>query len=124
MNEEGTAEVPRGERGEIWVRSPTIMKGYWRNEKATKETLTSDGWLRTGDIVHLAEDGQIYVVDRKKASNCRVHPIVLANHLLGIDQSQGLSGGSGGTRSIAFGPSSNCRCRRYWHSQVKKRPSL
>ena len=73
MNEKGTAEVPRGERGEIWVRSPTVMKGYWRNEKATKETLTPDGWLKTGDIVHVAEDGQIYVVDRKKANNCHPH---------------------------------------------------
>ena len=66
MNDEATAEVPQGERGEIWVRGPNIMKGYWRNEKATKETLTADGWLMTGDICYVDKDGYFYIVDRKK----------------------------------------------------------
>ena len=68
MNEDGTAEVPLGERGEFWFRGPNVMKGYWHNEKATKETLTPDGWLKTGDIAYATKDGLIYIVDRKKAS--------------------------------------------------------
>ena len=74
MNEAGTAEVAAGERGEIWLKGPNIMKGYWRNEKATKETLTADGWLKTGDICYVDEKGgeggimRFFVVDRLKVS--------------------------------------------------------
>lgn len=42
------------------------MKGYWKNPKATAETLTPDGWLKTGDIACVDEDGQFFIVDRKK----------------------------------------------------------
>ena len=70
MNDEATAEVSPGQRGEIWVRAPNVMKGYWRNEKATKETLTEDGWLMTGDICYMDKDGLFYIVDRKKVNEC------------------------------------------------------
>ena len=66
MNEDGTAEVPDGQHGEIWAQGPTIMKGYWRNEKATKETLTSDGWLKSGDIGYVDKEGLVHIVDRRK----------------------------------------------------------
>ncbi len=67
MNDAGTAEAPRGARGELWVRGPIVMKGYWRNEKATREVLTDDGWLVTGDICYLDQEGDTFhVVDRKK----------------------------------------------------------
>lgn len=66
MNEDGSAEVPDGERGEIWIQGPTVMKGYWRNETATNETLTPDGWLKTGDIGYVDKEGLIYIVDRRK----------------------------------------------------------
>jgi 4-coumarate--CoA ligase len=42
------------------------MKGYWRNPQATKETKTDDGWLKTGDIAYVDDQGKFYVVDRKK----------------------------------------------------------
>lgn len=42
------------------------MKGYWRNSKATSETLTPDGWLKTGDIGYVDEFGKFFIVDRKK----------------------------------------------------------
>jgi long-subunit acyl-CoA synthetase (AMP-forming) len=42
------------------------MKGYWQNKKATDETITPDGWLRTGDVARQDENGWYYVVDRKK----------------------------------------------------------
>lgn len=66
MNDEGEAEVPSGERGEVWIRGPTVMKGYWRNEEATKETVTEDGWLKTGDICYIDHMNEFHVVDRKK----------------------------------------------------------
>ena len=68
MDDDGKAEVPANERGELWVKAPNVMKGYWRNEKATKETLTPDGWLRTGDVCYVNEDGKFYIVDRKKVA--------------------------------------------------------
>ena len=57
--------VPVGETGELVVRGPQVMKGYWNQPEATAETLR-DGWLYTGDIVRMDEDGYFYVVDRKK----------------------------------------------------------
>lgn len=54
------------ESGEIWVRGPQIMAGYHNNEKATSETITPDGWLRTGDIGHYDENFEFYITDRLK----------------------------------------------------------
>lgn len=59
-----TEEVPVGEIGEIAIKGPQVMKGYWNNEEATKKTLV-DGWLLTGDMGKMDEDGYFYVVDRK-----------------------------------------------------------
>ncbi|KAJ5561673.1 hypothetical protein N7535_003865 [Penicillium sp. DV-2018c] len=63
---DGTEVTERNARGELWVRAPNVMKGYWRNEKATRETLTEDGWLRTGDVAFVDDDGKFHVVDRMK----------------------------------------------------------
>ncbi|KAG5870294.1 hypothetical protein JTB14_020368 [Gonioctena quinquepunctata] len=52
--------------GEICVKGPMMMKGYYRNEQATRETFTSDGWLKTGDLGHYDDDGYFYIVDRLK----------------------------------------------------------
>jgi len=59
-------DAPQGEEGEIWVRGPQVMKGYLNNPAATSETLTDDGWLRTGDIGRVDENGFFYIVDRLK----------------------------------------------------------
>ncbi len=59
-------ELPVGEIGELLVYGPQVMLGYWNNPAATAETLTSDGWLRTGDIVSADADGYVKVHDRKK----------------------------------------------------------
>ena len=52
--------------GELWVRGPQLMRGYWQLPQATNEALTHDGWLRTGDIVSLDEDGYLRLLERKK----------------------------------------------------------
>jgi long-chain acyl-CoA synthetase len=59
------AELPVGQIGEIVIRGYNVMKGYWRNPGATAETVT-DGWLKTGDLARVDEDGYFYIVDRKK----------------------------------------------------------
>lgn len=58
--------VPTGEPGEIWVRSEQVMGGYWGKPEATREAITPDGWLRSGDGGHMDADGYIYVTDRIK----------------------------------------------------------
>jgi long-chain acyl-CoA synthetase len=63
--ESGTREVPAGEDGELCIRGPQVMKGYWNKPEETAETLR-DGWLHTGDIARMDEDGYFYIVQRKK----------------------------------------------------------
>ncbi|CAJ0606727.1 unnamed protein product [Cylicocyclus nassatus] len=59
-------EVPMGERGEICVRGPTVMKGYLNRSDATAETIDADCWLHTGDIGYVDEKGHLFIVDRLK----------------------------------------------------------
>lgn len=65
VDDEGN-EVATGERGELWIRGPQVMQGYWRHEAETAAALTSDGWFKTGDYVVISDDGYISIVDRKK----------------------------------------------------------
>ncbi|HEV2078345.1 MAG TPA: fatty acid--CoA ligase family protein, partial [Allosphingosinicella sp.] len=55
-----------GERGEVAIRSAANIRGYWRDPEATEAAFTADGYLRTGDIGYLDEDGYLFIVDRKK----------------------------------------------------------
>jgi len=63
---ESGADLPAGREGELWIKGPQVMKGYLNNEKATTETLTPDGWLKTGDIAYIDDDGYMFIVDRLK----------------------------------------------------------
>jgi len=99
LDEEGN-EVALGERGEISIRGPQVMKGYWKRDDATAEVMTSDGYFRTGDIGIMDEDGYFKIVDRKKdmilVSGFNVypnevedamstHPKILECGVIGID---------------------------------------
>lgn len=102
MDEEGTRELPTGEVGELWARGPQIVKGYWNNAQATAATFV-DGWVRTGDLARLDEEGFCYIVDRAKdmiirggeniycteVENCLYeHPAVMDAALIGIPHHQ------------------------------------
>jgi len=63
--ETGTKEMPLGEIGELVIRGPQVMKGYWNMAEETRNTLR-DGWLYTGDIARMDQDGYFQIVDRKK----------------------------------------------------------
>ncbi|CAA7391521.1 unnamed protein product [Spirodela intermedia] len=58
--------LPMNRSGELWLRGPYVMKGYFSNPEATASTLNSGGWLRTGDLCYIDEDGFLFVVDRLK----------------------------------------------------------
>ena len=59
-------DLPPGTEGELWIRGPQVMKGYLNNPGATAETMTQDGWLRTGDLAIIDEDGFMFIRDRLK----------------------------------------------------------
>ncbi|HET9427402.1 MAG TPA: class I adenylate-forming enzyme family protein [Allosphingosinicella sp.] len=63
---EGDRHLPAGERGEIAIRSAANIRGYWRDEAATRAAFTADNYLRTGDVGYLDEDDYLFIVDRKK----------------------------------------------------------
>ncbi|MDY6840903.1 MAG: AMP-binding protein [Pseudomonadota bacterium] len=65
VDEEGN-ETPLGEPGELCVKGPQVMRGYWQRPEDTRKSFTEDGYFRTGDIALIQEDGYIRIVDRKK----------------------------------------------------------
>ena len=71
------------EAGELCVRGPQVMQGYWNRPEETKNTITEDGWLKTGDIAMVSEDGFVRIVDRKKdmilVSGFNVYPNEIEN---------------------------------------------
>jgi long-chain acyl-CoA synthetase len=79
--EDSTQYVPLGQRGEICISGPNVMKGYWNNPEATAAVTTFDGMLRTGDVGYMDEDGFVSIVDRTKdmllCSGYNVYPRVL-----------------------------------------------
>ena len=58
--------MPAGEVGELMIKGPIVMTGYYGNERGTREAIEPDGWLHTGDLASMDDIGQIFIVDRKK----------------------------------------------------------
>ncbi|KAF8264657.1 AMP binding protein [Lactarius quietus] len=87
-DEDNIIDAAPGEPGELWVRGPTVMKGYLNNRSATANSITADGWFKTGDIATKDEEGYYKIVDRKKelikykASGFQVPPAELESILL------------------------------------------
>ncbi|WP_044870520.1 long-chain-fatty-acid--CoA ligase FadD1 [Pseudomonas sp. LFM046] len=81
-------DVGLGAPGELCVKGPQVMKGYWQRQEATDEILDADGWLRTGDIAVIQEDGYMRIVDRKKdmilVSGFNVYPNELEDVLAAL----------------------------------------
>jgi long-chain acyl-CoA synthetase len=73
--------VPLGKSGELCIRGPNVMKGYWKSPDATAALMTADGFMRTGDVGYMDEDGYVYIVDRTKdmllCGGFNVYPRVL-----------------------------------------------
>jgi long-chain acyl-CoA synthetase len=88
LRDENNQDVAIGEAGELCVKGPQVMRGYWQNATETQQTFTVDGWLKTGDIARFDQDGFLYVVDRKKdmivVSGFKVYPneieAIIATH--------------------------------------------
>ena len=65
MNDNGD-QLPLKERGELQIRGSTVFKGYWDKPEANAEVFTSDGWMKTGDVAYIDDEGYLYIVDRIK----------------------------------------------------------
>lgn len=80
-----TKDVPLGEEGELWQKAPSVAIGYWNKPEDTAETFLGDGWMKTGDIVKLDEEGYVYICGRTKelikASGYSVFPAEVEEYL-------------------------------------------
>lgn len=103
IDEEGKA-LPEGEEGELCVRGPQVMKGYWEQPEETEKAIDSEGWFKTGDMAVIQEDGYIKIVDRKKdminVSGFKVfpnevedvlcsHPDIVESAVVGVTDDEG-----------------------------------
>ncbi|KTE05497.1 long-chain-fatty-acid--CoA ligase [Sphingopyxis sp. H115] len=83
--EDPSKDASDGEPGELAVKGPQIMQGYWNRPDADKDSFTDDGWLRTGDVAVVEEGGYIRIVDRLKdmiaVGGFKVYPSVIEAHL-------------------------------------------
>ncbi|SPJ25210.1 AMP-binding protein [Palleronia abyssalis] len=89
VDPETLEEKGPNEEGELWVKGPNVMLGYLNNAQATRETITEDGWLRTGDLAIIDEDGYMFVRERVKElikfKGFQVAPAELEAELVGHD---------------------------------------
>jgi long-chain acyl-CoA synthetase len=82
-------DLPLGEVGEICIKGPQVMEGYWQRPKDTAEVMLPGGWLRTGDVGRMDEDGFFWIEDRKKdmilVSGFNVYPNEIENVVVELD---------------------------------------
>jgi fatty-acyl-CoA synthase len=99
VDPETLTPLPAGERGEILIRGPTLFSGYYRDEQKTREVVTADGWLRSGDLGALGDGGRIRYLGRLKdmlkvggenvaaveiESHLCTHPAIMAAQVIGV----------------------------------------
>jgi long-chain acyl-CoA synthetase len=86
VDPESGEDVQQGEVGEIWIKSPMVMKGYWKMPEATAEVMRPGGWFRSGDAGYLDRDGYLYIYDRVKdmivSGGENVYPAEVENVLM------------------------------------------
>ena len=125
VDEDGK-EVGIGKRGEIYIKGPNVSPGYWKNEKATRETMLEGGWLRSGDVAINDERGWFYIVDRLKVSTV---PILDAQtdvvaFSIGTHQSLRPPSRSRRARSRPSHPPGHRRCRCGRRPRLIRRPGI
>jgi len=101
------APVPEGQAGELWVRAPQLLKGYFREPALTRRVLTDDGWFNTEDLARLDEAGNVYIVGRTKdliaCNGFKVYPLEVEDALNahpGIVHSAVVGRGSVGSEDV------------------------
>ena len=119
IRDEAGRDLGVGEAGELCIRGPQVMAGYWNRPDETAKVMTADGFLRTGDIARVDERGYVYIVDRKKdminVSGFNVypneiedvlmtHPGVLEAGAVGVPDREDRRGGQGRGRAQGPGP--------------------
>ena len=86
VGDDGESAVPSGEVGEIWIKSPQVMKGYWHLPEETEASVTADGWFKSGDAGYLDADGYLFIHDRVKdmisSGGENVYPAEVENVLM------------------------------------------
>lgn len=86
VDAETSKDMPLGEVGEIWLRSPQVMKGYWKMPEATAEVIVEGGWFRSGDVGYVDKDGYCYIYDRVKdmivSGGENIYPAEVENALM------------------------------------------
>jgi len=86
IGDDGKAISKRNERGEMWIRGPNVMQGYYKNKEATDGCIDPEGFLHTGDVAFMDDDDQLWIVDRTKelikVKGFQVAPAELEGHLL------------------------------------------
>jgi long-chain acyl-CoA synthetase len=88
IKDEDGRELPVGETGELCIRGPQGMQGYWQRPDETAQAIDAEGWLHTGDMARMDADGYFYIVDRKKdmilVSGFNVYPNEIEDVLAGM----------------------------------------